>query len=69
MATCLEEAYGFGISINDPFYRGYILERHHYGIPWLQLELSRAAFLSIYEKRRRFMETLRNVMESMGWPA
>lgn len=69
MARCLEEAFGFRISINDPFRGGYILKRHHHEIPWLQLELSRAAFLSIDEKRRRFIETLRNFVDSMDWPS
>ncbi|RMH14039.1 MAG: N-formylglutamate amidohydrolase, partial [Planctomycetota bacterium] len=39
------------VRLNDPFRGGYIIRRHAGPLPWVQLELSRAPFMSDHEKR------------------
>ncbi len=51
LAECLEEACGLPVARNTPFRGGYITRTHAREIPWVQLELSRAPFLSLEEKR------------------
>lgn len=58
MADCLTEAFGFEVSQNDPFKGGYIVRRHASELPWMQLELSRAPFMPLSEKRTRLITAL-----------
>jgi len=46
------------VSVNEPFEGGHIIRAHCREIPWMQLELSRARFLPIEEKRRRLLDAL-----------
>ena len=34
------------ITLNDPFLGGYIIRRHSYNLPWIQIELNRRSYLS-----------------------
>ncbi|MDE0524359.1 MAG: N-formylglutamate amidohydrolase [Boseongicola sp.] len=52
LKSCFEELIGRNVTINDPFSGGYITRHHSTEMPWLQLELSRAPFLSDPEKGR-----------------
>ncbi|MDE0211589.1 MAG: N-formylglutamate amidohydrolase, partial [Boseongicola sp.] len=52
LKSCFEELLGPNVTINDPFSGGYITRRHSTEMPWLQLELSRAPFLSNPAKGR-----------------
>lgn len=64
---CLEESFGQTVSVNKPFKGGYTLASHSAEMPWVQLELSRAGFLPLEEKRRRVLNAL--VMFCRGmWP-
>lgn len=59
MRDCLERAFGVDVSLNYPFKGGYII-RHHAGeLPWMQLELSRADFMPLEEKRRCLLAAFR----------
>jgi len=58
LALCLERAFETDVSINEPFEGGHIIRAHCREIPWMQLELSRAPFLPLAEKRRRVLDTL-----------
>jgi formiminoglutamase len=51
LKTCLESSLGRSVSINRPFKGGYTIRSHADEVPWVQVELSRAAFSSIREKR------------------
>jgi formiminoglutamase len=48
------------VRVNDPFRGGYITRTHAAEMPWVQLELSRAPFLSEAQKRDRVLEALRD---------
>lgn len=58
LAGCLEDEFGNGVSLNRPFKGGHIIRAHSRELPWVQLELSRAEFLSLPEKRARILKAL-----------
>jgi N-formylglutamate amidohydrolase len=58
LAESLEQVFRTKISINYPFKGGFIVRFHFREIPWVQIELSRASFLSLDEKRDRLLEAL-----------
>ena len=60
LAGCFERAFEKEVSINNPFKGGHIIRSHAKELPWIQLELSRAPFLSNEEKSFRVLEALRN---------
>jgi N-formylglutamate amidohydrolase len=59
LAECFSNAFEAEASINHPFKGGYIIRAHAKVLPWVQLELSRAPFLTSPEKSERFLESLR----------
>jgi len=59
LASCFERAFQHNISINVPFRGGYIIQSHAAEMPWVQLELSRAAFMTNREKRSCVLTALR----------
>jgi len=61
----LEQALGIEVSLNFPFQGGYILRRRYGDIPWIQVEFSRAPFLSDREKSRGFRQALRTWMKDL----
>lgn len=60
LAGCLARAFGREPSINRPFKGGYITRTHAAEMPWIQLELSRAPFMSSKEKRECVLRALRD---------
>jgi len=48
---CFREVFGDAVTTNEPFSGGYITRFHGRERPWLQLEISRAPFVSNAEKR------------------
>ena len=60
LAQCLRDRIGGPVTLNEPFAGGYIIRKHSAEMPWLQLELSRAPFLSLQEKRLAVLGALRS---------
>jgi formiminoglutamase len=60
LADCFNKVFEKGVSINHPFKGGFIIRSHAEELPWIQLELSRAPFLSNEEKSFRVLEALKN---------
>lgn len=58
LANCFQKVFQTPVSINQPFQGGYIIRSHSGELPWVQLELSRAPFLSNNEKRSFVLEAL-----------
>jgi hypothetical protein len=58
MTHCFEESFNSEVSINNPFKGGYIVRSHSSELPWVQVELSRAPFLEIAEKRECVLKAL-----------
>jgi formiminoglutamase len=61
LAMCLGRSLGKEVAINHPFTGGFIIRSHATELPWIQLEFSRAPFLSLLEKRVRLLTALQ------GW--
>lgn len=59
LVEAFREAFQSSVAVNAPFKGGYITQRHHRDMPWVQLELSRAPFLPIEEKAGRVIQALR----------
>ncbi|MFC2157349.1 N-formylglutamate amidohydrolase [Acidobacteriota bacterium] len=59
LAECLENSLDFPVSINTPFQGGHIIRSHAVEIPWLQIEYSRAPFLSNKEKSEALLNALK----------
>jgi len=55
---CFEKSFDCEISVNNPFKGGHIIRSHCSELPWIQIELSRAHFLDVGEKRRRVLAAL-----------
>jgi N-formylglutamate amidohydrolase len=51
-------AFGDAVTTNEPFAGGYITRSHGPERPWLQLEISRAPFMSNAEKRYGVLRAL-----------
>jgi N-formylglutamate amidohydrolase len=58
LAESFEFVFEKEVRINDPFRGGYIIRSHAKELPWVQLEISRAPFLSNEEKNQRVLEAL-----------
>jgi formiminoglutamase len=58
LARHLGDTLGRPVTINTPFQGGYITRRHASERPWLQLELSRASFLTNAGKRAAVLAAL-----------
>jgi formiminoglutamase len=58
LRRCFQDVFDGPVTINDPFQGGYITRTHAAEMPWVQLELSRAAFLNLAEKRARVLTAL-----------
>jgi formiminoglutamase len=59
LAGCVARAFKYDVAINDPFKGGYIIHAHAQELPWVQLELTRAPFLSNAEKHQGVLTALR----------
>ena len=58
LATCFREAFPNKVSLNHPFTGGYIIQSHALELPWIQVELSRGAFLTDEQKHDRVLQAL-----------
>lgn len=58
LAAAFEEAFDLPVAVNRPFAGGHIIRAHADELPWVQLELSRAAFLSPADKGERVLDAL-----------
>ncbi|MFH1739698.1 MAG: N-formylglutamate amidohydrolase [bacterium] len=65
LAQCFSQAFGGLVAVNDPFKGGYISRAHSHEIPWIQLELSRAPFISNQEKQAKVLEALSSFCASL----
>ena len=68
LAELLRAAFAKDVTINDPFQGGFITRSHAVEMPWLQLEFSRAPFLSNAEKRSRLLSALDQWTRQIGLP-
>lgn len=59
LADCLTRAFEHDVAISNPFQGGYIIRAHAGELPWVQLELSRAPFMSYTEKHARVLSALK----------
>jgi N-formylglutamate amidohydrolase len=66
LAGCLEKSFRVSVSINSPFKGGHIIRSHAHELPWVQLELSRAPFLTIDQKRSCVLKALTEWCKSSG---
>lgn len=57
--------FGDSVTVNDPFAGGYITRTHGQQRPWLQLELSRAPFMTHEEKRNGVLRALTDFCHKM----
>ena len=48
------------VKVNDPFRGGYITRSHSAEMPWIQIELSRAPYLSNNAKRQTVLTALQH---------
>ncbi len=61
-----ERRIGAQVTINEPFGGGYITRMHSAEMPWLQLEMSRAPFLSDAEKSGLVRDALSELAGCIG---
>jgi len=59
LRDALEHSFERPVAVNQPFRGGYIVRTHCAELPWVQLEMSRAAFLPLADKRDRLLAALR----------
>lgn len=60
MLACFRKAFSpHRVTLNEPFTGGYITRTHSAAIPFVQVELSRAPYLSNAEKSQRVLQALR----------
>ena len=59
LSSCLEEFFKVKVSVNVPFKGGYIIKSHSHEIPWVQLEFSRADFMSNKKKSSQLLNALK----------
>ena len=58
MHECFVESFGPDVRVNDPFRGGYITRSHAAEMPWMQIELSRAPYLTLDGKREAVLTAL-----------
>jgi formiminoglutamase len=66
LIDCFQSAFGCEVSVNSPFGGGHIIRTHACELPWIQLELSRAPFLSLEDKHNRVLEALLAFCDFLG---
>jgi len=59
LAQCLSQSLDLPVSINHPFKGGHIIRSHAHEIPWIQIEFSRAPFLSNQQKSILLLRALK----------
>jgi N-formylglutamate deformylase len=58
MLACMVAEFGDHVRVNDPFRGGHITRSHAAEMPWMQIELSRAAFAPVAAKHRAVRRAL-----------
>jgi len=58
LRDCLVDELGVKVTLNRPFAGGYITRTHGREMPWVQIEFTRAAFVSDAEKRAGLLAAL-----------
>jgi formiminoglutamase len=58
ITDCFKRTFNKKVLLNSPFKGGYIIKSHSQETPWIQLEFSRADFMSNDEKRIRLLDAL-----------
>lgn len=58
LVTCFEKVFGEAPAVNAPFKGGYIIRTHAVELPWIQVELSRAPFMSKSQKYVKVLEAV-----------
>ena len=58
LVNCFREAFGNEVQVNQPFHGGHITRTYAHRRPWVQVELTRAPFLTHREKRERVLGAL-----------
>jgi len=66
LKECFVEQIGPRVTINEPFSGGYITRHHSADMPWLQLEMSRAPFLSNAEKNELVLTAFTRLIARIG---
>lgn len=67
---CFVETFGDGnVTVDKPFGGGHIVRAHAVERPWVQIELSRAEFLPLNEKRAAVFRTLQAFCRMALWAA
>ena len=63
LKRCFQEQIDGPVKVNDPFRGGHITRSHAAEMPWIQIELSRAPYLSNNDKRRTVLTALQRWAE------
>jgi len=58
LVTCFASVFGEDPAVNTPFKGGHIIRAHATELPWIQVELSRASFMSKSEKYGNVLEAI-----------
>ena len=58
LAACFENIFDVSPALNSPFKGGHIVRSHAAELPWIQVELSRASFMSTFEKHDKVLKAL-----------
>ena len=69
LRDCFTALLGGPVRINDPFTGGYITRSRPGGLPWLQIELSRAPYLPLDGKRQVVLTALRQWCDTHAQPS
>ena len=59
MEDCFRQSFQVGISLNQPFKGGYIIQAHASEMPWIQVEISRTNVLDNKQKQKMFLDAIR----------
>ncbi len=65
-AAAFSHFFGPSVAVNDPFKGGHIIRAHQNECPWIQLELSRAPFMTNSEKRSCVLSALHEWCAAQG---
>lgn len=65
LVSCFQEVFAIEVSVNVPFKGGHIIRSHSWELPWIQLELSRATFLSDEQKHELVLRAFNSFCHSV----
>ena len=65
LVTCFESIFWERVSANTPFKGGHTIRSHASELPWVQIELSRRAFLSDEQKHEQVLQALTTFCDSV----